>query len=64
VHGLRLLYLLFWQLLAVALRCCEEFGGQEDRTPHAAKPHVKLTEDISGTYRPTGRRARQWSQAS
>jgi hypothetical protein len=54
VHGLRLLYLLFWQLLAVALRCCEEFGGQEDRTPHAAKPHVKLTEDISGTYRPTG----------
>ena len=27
----------------------EEFGGQEGRTPHAAKPHVKLTEDISGT---------------
>jgi hypothetical protein len=32
-------------------------------TPRAAKPHVKLTEDISGTYRPTGRRARPWSRA-
>jgi hypothetical protein len=30
----------------------------------AAKPHVKLTDDISGTYRPTGRRARLWSRAS
>jgi len=36
--------------------------GPNNWHPQAAKPHVKLTEDISGTHRPTGRRVRQWSR--